>query len=62
MRVELIGWASSLVLLPTLVKQVWKQYRTETIEGVSVTNALGLLSAIAGIYLYYRNRRRAPTS
>jgi MtN3 and saliva related transmembrane protein len=49
---EWIGWASSLVLLATLVKQVWKQYRTETVAGVSRWLYRGQIAASAGFVAY----------
>ena len=33
--IEILGWASSLVLLLTLVKQVYKQWKDATSEGIS---------------------------
>lgn len=89
MKPELLGWASSLILLLTLTKQVYKQWKAGTVEGVSkwlfigqviastgftvyswlvhnwvftVTNALGLCSAIAGMVIYFRNRIRRPSA
>jgi MtN3 and saliva related transmembrane protein len=83
---EYIGWASSLVLLATILKQVHKQWREASSEGVSrwlfagqiaassgfvvyswlvgnpvfvATNALLVLSAIAGQVIVVRNRRCA---
>ncbi len=83
---EIIGWASSVILLLTIGKQVWKQWREQTSEGVSqwlfigqiaasagftiyswrlnnpvfiITNSLLLLSAVVGLALLFRNRRRA---
>ncbi len=82
---EVIGWASSAILLATLARQVRKQWREGTGEGVSrwlfvgqtaasagftlysvllrnwvftVTNALILLNAIAGLVIYRRLQRR----
>jgi uncharacterized protein with PQ loop repeat len=84
---ELLGWASSAVLLATLARQVRKQWREGRAEGVSrwlfvgqttasvgftlysallgnwvftVTNALILLNAIAGMIIYRRLQRRPP--
>ena len=47
MKVELIGWASSLILLLTLTKQVYKQWQSGTVEGVVI---------------YFRNRVRRPSA
>lgn len=81
---EILGWASSAVLLATLVRQVQKQWRERRAEGVSrwlfvgqttasvgftayslllgnwvftVTNALILVNAIAGLVIDRRLRR-----
>ncbi|MGC3996640.1 MAG: hypothetical protein QM767_03550 [Anaeromyxobacter sp.] len=82
---EIIGWLSSAVLLATLARQVTKQWREGTGEGVSrwlfagqttasvgfttysillgnavfsVTNGLILLSALVGLAIDRRQRRR----
>src|SRR5207237_1892279 len=52
MRPELIGWASSLILLVTLLKQVWKQYRARTVEGVSKWLYWGQTAASGGFVAY----------
>lgn len=81
---EVIGWASSLVLLLTLAAQTRKQYRSHTTKGVSrwlylgelvaaagfvvysallhnvvytVSNALGVVTALVGLVIFARNRR-----
>jgi uncharacterized protein with PQ loop repeat len=83
--VDLLGWLSSAILVATIVKQVVKQWREGTSEGVSrwlfvgqiaasvgftaysallgnpvfvVTNAILLLSAVAGLAIVLRHRRR----
>jgi hypothetical protein len=85
MKPDVIGWASSLVLLMTLGAQTWKQYHSATTRGVSrwlyvgelgastgftvysallhnavfiVTNVLGIATALCGLVIYARNRRR----
>ena len=45
---ELIGWASSAILLATLVRQVRKQWREGTSEGVSRWLFVGQTAASAG--------------
>ena len=45
---ELLGWASSLILLATLIKQVYKQWDEERTEGVSKWLFVGQLAASAG--------------
>lgn len=49
---EIIGWASSLILLATLVKQVYKQWSEGTGEGVSKWLFIGQLAASIGFTTY----------
>ena len=49
---EIIGWASSLILLATLVKQVHKQWRDGTGEGISKWLFVGQLAASTGFTVY----------
>jgi len=83
---DLIGWAAATILLATLARQVYTQWRDRTATGVSrwlfvgqcaasvgfviyswlvgswvfvVTNALILVTAVVGEFIYLRNRRRA---
>lgn len=49
---EIIGWASSLILLATLVKQVYKQWRDATSEGISKWLFIGQLAASTGFVVY----------
>jgi MtN3 and saliva related transmembrane protein len=49
---EIIGWASSLILLLTLVKQVHKQWKDKTSEGISVFLFTGQITASAGFLVY----------
>lgn len=48
----LIGWFSSLVLLATLVNQVWKQWKSGESKGISKWLFLGQLTASIGFTLY----------
>ncbi len=50
--IEIIGWASSLILLLTLVKQVYKQWKDRTVEGVSTWLFIGQLLASIGFTTY----------
>ena len=50
--IEFIGWASSLILLATLVKQVYKQWKEGTAEGVSKWLFVGQLVASIGFTTY----------
>lgn len=49
---ELIGWTSSLVLLATLIKQVYKQWTDGTSEGISKWLFVGQLAASVGFLVY----------
>ena len=49
---DLIGWASSLVLLATLVQQVRKQWKSGKSEGVSSWLFVGQLAASIGFTVY----------
>lgn len=86
---EAIGWLSSAVLVATIGKQVHKQWKSRSCEGVSswlfvgqcaasagftvysvlvrnwvfvVTNAMMLVSAITGLFIFRRNRRLVSPS
>ena len=50
--IEIIGWASSLILLATLVKQVYKQWKDATSEGISKWLFIGQLAASVGFTVY----------
>lgn len=50
--IEAIGWASSLILLATLIKQVHKQWKDATSEGVSKFLFIGQLAASLGFTVY----------
>ena len=49
---EIIGWASSIILLLTLVKQVYKQWKDGETEGVSKWLFIGQLFASVGFTVY----------
>jgi MtN3 and saliva related transmembrane protein len=50
--IEIIGWASSLILLLTLIKQVHKQWKDRTSEGVSMFLFIGQMLASIGFLVY----------
>jgi MtN3 and saliva related transmembrane protein len=50
--IEILGWASSFVLLLTLVKQVYKQWNEKNSEGVSKWLFTGQLAASLGFTVY----------
>jgi uncharacterized protein with PQ loop repeat len=49
---ELIGWASAVVLLLTIGKQVHKQWHDKTSEGVSKWLFIGQVTASLGFSVY----------
>ena len=49
---EIIGWASSMILLATLVKQVYKQWKEGTGEGVSKWLFIGQVASSVGFTVY----------
>jgi MtN3 and saliva related transmembrane protein len=49
---EWIGWASSFILLITLMRQVYTQWRTSTDAGVSRWLFIGQMTASIGFTLY----------
>ena len=50
--IEILGWGSSIVLLMTLVKQVYKQWKDRTSEGISKWLFIGQLAASTGFTVY----------
>ncbi len=52
MKTELLGWISSFVLVLTIAKQVHKQWREGSSEGVSRWLFVGQLAASAGFTAY----------
>ena len=50
--IEIVGWAASVILLLTLVKQVHKQWKDATSEGVSKWLFTGQLIASVGFMIY----------
>ena len=49
---EIIGWASSCLLLATLIKQVYKQWKEGTSEGVSKWLFIGQFFVSVGFTIY----------
>lgn len=49
---EIIGWASSGILLLTLIRQVYKQWKDGETEGVSSLLFIGQLLASIGFTVY----------
>ena len=52
MITELVGWTSSIVLLLTIGKQIYKQWHDDTSVGVSKWLFIGQLAASSGFTLY----------
>ena len=50
--IEVIGWVSSIILLATLIKQVYKQWQEGTGEGVSRWLFAGQVLASIGFTVY----------
>ncbi|MFN0277672.1 MAG: SemiSWEET family transporter [Pyrinomonadaceae bacterium] len=50
--IEAIGWASSLILLATLIKQVYKQWQEASSENISKWLFIGQLAASIGFTIY----------
>jgi uncharacterized protein with PQ loop repeat len=49
---EIIGWASSAVLLATLIRQVQRQWKERSTQGVSSWLFIGQLAASTGFLVY----------
>ena len=49
---EIVGWASSIILVLTISKQVYKQWAAGTSEGVSTWLFIGQLAASTGFTIY----------
>jgi uncharacterized protein with PQ loop repeat len=52
MTTEIIGWVSSIILLATLIKQVYKQWKEGTGDGVSNWLFIGQVLASLGFTIY----------
>ena len=50
--VEAVGWISSLILVLTIAKQVYKQWREGSSEGVSKWLFVGQMAASLGFTIY----------
>ncbi len=49
---EILGWFSSAVLVLTIARQVYRQWRTGTSRGVSIWLFIGQATASAGFTVY----------
>lgn len=52
MGTELIGWVSALILMMTISRQVYKQWRTRDCTGVSSWLFIGQTAASTGFVIY----------
>jgi len=52
MNADVIGWASACILVLTISRQVYTQYRTRSVAGVSKWLFVGQLSASVGFTIY----------
>jgi MtN3 and saliva related transmembrane protein len=50
--IDLIGWASSLILVATIARQVLKQWKEGSSEGVSKWLFVGQFAASTGFTIY----------
>ena len=50
--IDVIGWASSIVLLATIATQIHKQWQEHSAKGVSKWLFIGQLAASAGFSVY----------
>lgn len=50
--VDAIGWASSVILVLTIARQIHKQWKSGSSEGVSTWLFAGQLAASAGFTIY----------
>ena len=49
---EALGWASSLILLITISRQIYKQWQEGSSEGVSIWLFVGQMAASLGFTVY----------
>lgn len=52
MLADITGWASALILILTITRQVYKQWRTRSTAGVSSWLFIGQLAASTGFVIY----------
>lgn len=52
MGTEMIGWASSVILVLTISKQIYKQWHDRSSEGVSKWLFIGQVGASLGFTIY----------
>jgi MtN3 and saliva related transmembrane protein len=52
MMTDMVGWLSALILILTISRQVYTQWRTRSIEGVSHWLFIGQVAASTGFVIY----------
>lgn len=52
MFVEALGWAAALLLLATMARQVWVQWQSRSVAGVSRSLFVGQMAASIGFTAY----------
>ncbi len=52
MTTELIGWIAAVILLATIARQVYSQWRDRTSQGVSKWLFVGQITASVGFVVY----------
>jgi MtN3 and saliva related transmembrane protein len=52
LAIEMIGWASSAILLATLSRQIWQQWKARHTDGVSPWLFIGQFAASLGFTAY----------
>ncbi|AEO42332.1 PQ-loop domain-containing transporter [Xanthomonas euvesicatoria] len=50
--VDVVGWLASIILIVTLIRQIYKQWRSDAAQGVSRWLFLGQISASVLFILY----------
>lgn len=52
MGTDMVGWASAFILVMTISRQVYSQWRSGSVEGVSKWLFIGQLTASMGFIVY----------
>lgn len=52
MGADMVGWASAFILVLTISRQVYSQWRSGSVEGVSKWLFIGQISASVGFTIY----------
>lgn len=62
MLAEIIGWTSAIILLLTVGRQVYTEWRDRSVRGLSRWLFVGQLTASAGFIVYSWTKGVNPTS